>query len=82
MTVQQCEAVASATRLLERAQGLAHRFSLAVCGHANDVDDATQEALIKAFRYVSTIQQPETFRTWRDCPPRKPRRCCARRRTT
>lgn len=55
---------AAVERLLESAQGLAHRFSLAVCGHANDVDDATQEALVKAFRHVSRIQQPDAFRAW------------------
>ena len=55
---------AAIERLLQRAQGLAHRFSLAVCGHANDVDDATQDALVKTYRYVSRIRQPETFRTW------------------
>lgn len=55
---------AAVERLLERAQGLAHRFSLAVCGHANDVDDATQDALVKAFRHVSRIQQPDAFRSW------------------
>lgn len=55
---------AAVERLLQRAQGLAHRFSLAVCGHANDVEDATQDALVKTYRYVSRIRQPETFRTW------------------
>jgi RNA polymerase sigma-70 factor (ECF subfamily) len=55
---------AAMARLLSRAQQLAHRFSLAVCGHANDVDDAMQEALVKTFRYASRIEQPETFRTW------------------
>jgi RNA polymerase sigma-70 factor (ECF subfamily) len=55
---------AAMARLLIRAQQLAHRFSLAVCGHANDVDDAMQEALVKTYRYASRIEQPETFRTW------------------
>jgi RNA polymerase sigma-70 factor (ECF subfamily) len=51
-------------RLLMRAQGVAYRFSLLVCGHADDADDAMQEALLKTYRYASQIQQPEAFRTW------------------
>lgn len=51
-------------RLLMRAQEVAYRFSLLVCGHADDADDAMQEALLKTYRYANQIQQPEAFRTW------------------
>lgn len=55
---------AALERLLMRAQEVAYRFSLLVCGHADDADDAMQEALIKTFRYATRIRQPEAFRTW------------------
>jgi RNA polymerase sigma-70 factor (ECF subfamily) len=51
-------------RLLMRAQEVAYRFSLLVCGQADDADDAMQEALLKTYRYAAQIQQPEAFRTW------------------
>ena len=51
-------------RLLMRAQEVAWRFSTAVCGHAADAEDAMQEALIKTYRYVGRIREPEAFRPW------------------
>jgi RNA polymerase sigma-70 factor (ECF subfamily) len=51
-------------RLLMRAQEVAYRFSQMVCGHADDADDAMQEALLKTYRYASRIREPEAFRTW------------------
>jgi RNA polymerase sigma-70 factor (ECF subfamily) len=51
-------------RLLLRAQEVAWRFSASVCGHANDAEDAMQEALIKTYRYVGRIREPEAFRPW------------------
>jgi len=51
-------------RLLMKAQEVAYRFSLLVCGHADDADDAMQEALLKTYRHAAQIQQPEAFRTW------------------
>lgn len=51
-------------RLLMRAQEVAWRFSLLVCGGADDAEDAMQEALIKTFRYAARIREPEAFRTW------------------
>lgn len=47
-----------------RAQEVAFRFSLLVCGHAEDAEDVMQEALIKTYRYVGRIERPEAFRTW------------------
>jgi RNA polymerase sigma-70 factor (ECF subfamily) len=51
-------------RLLMRAQEVAWRFSTAVCGGADDAEDAMQEALIKTYRYVGRIREPEAFRPW------------------
>lgn len=51
-------------RLLLRAQEVAWRFSLAVCGHADDAEDAMQEALIKTYRYTGQIRDPKAFRPW------------------
>jgi RNA polymerase sigma-70 factor (ECF subfamily) len=47
-----------------RAQEVAWRFSTSVCGHADDAEDAMQEALIKTYRYVGRIREPEAFRPW------------------
>jgi len=51
-------------RLLMRAQEVAWRFSLMVCGGADDAEDAMQEALLKTFRFAAKIREPEAFRTW------------------
>ena len=51
-------------QLLMRAQEVAWRFSTAVCGHADDSEDAMQEALIKTYRYVGRIREPAAFRPW------------------
>ena len=51
-------------QLLMRAQEVAWRFSTAVCGHADDAEDAMQEALIKTYRYVGRIREPAAFRPW------------------
>lgn len=55
---------AAMERLLVRAQEVAYRFSLLVCGHADDADDAMQEALLKTYRFASQIKEPAAFRTW------------------
>lgn len=51
-------------RLLTRVQEVAWRFSVAVCGHADDAEDAMQEALLKTYRYTARIREPEAFRPW------------------
>ncbi len=51
-------------RLLIRAQEVAYRFSLLVCGHPEDAEDVMQDALLKTYRYVNSITDPEAFRTW------------------
>ena len=50
--------------LLMAAQEVAYRFSLLVCGHADDADDAMQEALLKTYRFAGQIKEPAAFRTW------------------
>src|SRR5512135_1415923 len=50
--------------LLMRAQEVAYRFSLLVCGRADDADDAMQEALLKTYRYAARIREPDAFRAW------------------
>ena len=51
-------------QLLMRAQEVAYRVSLLVCGQAEDAEDTMQEALLKTYRYVHRIKNPEAFRTW------------------
>lgn len=55
---------AALDRLLMRAQEVAWRFSTSVCGHAEDAEDAMQEALIKTYRHVGQIRDPEAFKPW------------------
>ena len=50
--------------LLLRAQEVAYRFSLLVCGHPEDAEDVMQDALLKTYRHVSQIREPLAFRTW------------------
>jgi len=51
-------------RLLMRAQEVAYRFSLLVCGHPEDAEDVMQDALLQTYRHVRGIEQPGAFRTW------------------
>lgn len=55
---------AAMERLLTDAQALAYRFSLLVCGHAEDAEDAMQDALLQTYRNAGRIRQPKGFRTW------------------
>jgi RNA polymerase sigma-70 factor, ECF subfamily len=55
---------AAMERLLMKSQEIAYRFSLLVCGHADDADDAMQEALLKTYRHAAQIKEPAAFRTW------------------
>lgn len=50
--------------LLRQAQGIARRYSQAVCGRAPDSDDAMQEALLQTFRNARYIREPKAFRSW------------------
>jgi RNA polymerase sigma-70 factor (ECF subfamily) len=51
-------------RLLMQVQAVTWRFSTSVCGHADDAEDAMQEALIKTYRYVGRIREPGAFKPW------------------
>jgi len=51
-------------RLLVRAQEVAYRFSLLVCGHPEDAEDVMQDALLKTYQHVGQIGEPDAFRTW------------------
>jgi RNA polymerase sigma-70 factor (ECF subfamily) len=51
-------------RLLVRAQEVAYRFSLLVCGHPEDAEDVMQDALLKTYQHVANISEPDAFRTW------------------
>lgn len=55
---------AAMERLLTRAQEVAWRFSMAVCGRPDDAEDAMQEALLRTYRYSQRIREPEAFRPW------------------
>jgi RNA polymerase sigma-70 factor (ECF subfamily) len=50
--------------LLVRAQEVAYRFSLLVCGHPEDAEDVMQDALFKTYQHVGQISEPEGFRAW------------------
>lgn len=58
------EAPEAMERLLVDAQALAYRFSLLVCGHPEDAEDAMQDALLQTYRNARRIKQPRGFRTW------------------
>jgi RNA polymerase sigma-70 factor (ECF subfamily) len=55
---------AALEELLARSQSVVRRFSNAVCGGQPDSEDAAQEALLKTYRYVRGLRDPESFRTW------------------
>ena len=56
--------LAAMEQLLLRAQEVAYRFSMTVCGHAEDAEDVMQDALVKTYRFVSQIREPDAFRPW------------------
>jgi RNA polymerase sigma-70 factor (ECF subfamily) len=51
-------------QLLIRAQEVAYRVSLLVCGHPEEAEDVMQDALVKTYQHVNRINQPDAFRTW------------------
>ena len=55
---------AAMEQLLIRAQEVAYRFSLLVCGHPQDAEDVMQDALIKTYKHVGSIKDPTAFRAW------------------
>lgn len=55
---------AALEELLARSQAVVRRFSDTVCGGQADSEDAAQEALIKTYRYVRSLKDPDSFRAW------------------
>jgi RNA polymerase sigma-70 factor, ECF subfamily len=55
---------AAVEQLLVDAQELAWRFSMTVCGHPQDAEDAMQEALVRTYTHVPQLRDPEAFRPW------------------
>jgi RNA polymerase sigma-70 factor (ECF subfamily) len=51
-------------QLLVRAQEVAYRFSLLLCGHPEDAEDVMQDALLETYRHVGHISEPHAFRAW------------------
>lgn len=55
---------AALEQLLVEAQELAWRFSMTVCGHPQDAEDVMQEALVRTYKHVPQLRDPERFRPW------------------
>lgn len=55
---------AALEHLLMTAQDLAWRFSMTVCGHPEDAEDAMQEALVRTYKHVPQLRDPAAFRPW------------------
>ena len=50
--------------LIERYQGMVYAIAWSRLGDATLCEDAAQETLIKAFRYLSALRRPEKFAAW------------------
>jgi RNA polymerase sigma-70 factor (ECF subfamily) len=50
--------------LVERYQGAAYRVALRMLGSEVDAEDAAQEALVQAWRALSTFRGESAFSTW------------------
>jgi RNA polymerase sigma-70 factor, ECF subfamily len=70
---------AAMERLLVRAQEVAYRFGMSVCGHAEDAEEVMQEALLKTYQRAASIRDPRAFRAWLY---RTVRNACLMRRRT
>jgi RNA polymerase sigma-70 factor (ECF subfamily) len=51
-------------QLVSRYQGLAYGLAYHQIGSFADAQDAAQEAFVKAFRSIDSLQQPERFAAW------------------
>lgn len=56
--------VESFEKLIERYQKTAYNVALRMMHHEEDAKDATQEALIKAFRSIQSFRGDSGFSTW------------------
>lgn len=50
--------------LLMRAQDVAYRFGMTVCGHQEDAEDVMQDALMRTYQRATSIREPQAFRAW------------------
>lgn len=50
--------------LLMRAQDVAYRFGVTVCGHQEDAEDVMQDALMRTYEHAKSIREPQAFRAW------------------
>lgn len=60
--------------LVERHGGRAFAVAYAILRDREEAEDAVQEAFIKAFRYMSRLEDPERFAAWLRCIVRQ--ECC------
>lgn len=51
-------------RLVEPLGGQLYRVAFSVTGHAQDAEDARQNALIRAWQHLPDLREPHTFRGW------------------
>jgi RNA polymerase sigma-70 factor, ECF subfamily len=70
---------AAMEQLLMRAQEVAYRFGISVCGHVEDAEEVMQEALLKTYQRAASIRDPGAFRAWLY---RTVRNACLMRRRT
>ena len=52
------------TALVDRHAGACLRFATRMLGSREDAEDATQEALLRAYRALATYDDSTSFRTW------------------
>lgn len=50
--------------LVNRHKDAVYRQMLRVCGNRQDAEDVLMEALLKAYRSLEQLREPETFRAW------------------
>ena len=55
---------AAFTKLADRHTSACLRFATRMLGSREDAEDATQDALIRAYRALGTFDSHSAFRTW------------------
>ena len=51
-------------RLVERYQGLLMLIAFRRAGRASECEDIVQEAFVRAYRALATLERPDRFRSW------------------
>ena len=54
----------SRDRVLELIQQTVYSFSMKLCGHREDAEDASQEVLVKAAKHLPKLEDPGGLTTW------------------